>query len=135
MLVLMPAWQFGALPVLAPASEAVGMGFSHAYYGAIRHAITVGCVSMMILAMSVRLVEVRLAGRVPSGDLLGVFLLVNAGCTLRVVFQVLTDLHELAFPFAGVSGLLELTGIACWAAWMAGALLPRRITSAPGLPA
>jgi hypothetical protein len=28
--------------------EAAGIGFSHAYYGAIRHAVTVGFVSLMI---------------------------------------------------------------------------------------
>lgn len=123
MLVLLPVWQFLALPRLAPGSDAVAMGFSHAYYGAIRHAITVGFLSLMILGMSVRFME-RLTGGegLPSGGLLVAFLLVNIGCAMRVGFQLLTDVHPMAFPFAGVSGVLELTGIAIWAVWMLRAM-------------
>jgi hypothetical protein len=58
------------------------------------------------------------------------FLLINAGCTLRVVGQTLTDLNPASFPFAGVSGLLEVTGLAVWGAhlWliMAGRRQSRR---------
>jgi hypothetical protein len=41
-------------------------------------------------------------------------LLLNAGCALRVVLQTLTDLTADSFPFAGVSGVLEVTGLALW---------------------
>ena len=40
------------LPAFAADSEAVQIGFSHAYYGAIRHAITVGFVSLMIVGVA-----------------------------------------------------------------------------------
>src|SRR5262249_7554117 len=49
MLVLLPAYQFVLLPRLAPSSPAASLGFSHAYYGAVRHAITVGFISLMIV--------------------------------------------------------------------------------------
>jgi hypothetical protein len=42
------------------------------------------------------------------------FVLLNVGCGLRVVGQVLTDFTQTAFPVAGVSGLLEVTGLALW---------------------
>src|SRR5262249_41083129 len=44
------------------------------------------------------------------------FLLVNAGCAVRVVGQTLTDFTPSSFPFTGVSGLLEVTGLAVWGA-------------------
>lgn len=123
MLVLLPVWQFFVLPAVAGESHAVEIGFSHAYYGAIRHAITVGFVSLMILGMSVRFMErTRRAGSLPGGALLLPFVLVNAGCFLRVFFQTMTDIHPLAFQIAGVSGLLELSGIAVWAVWMLRAM-------------
>src|SRR5262249_6138818 len=48
MLVLLPLYQYGLLASLAPESGSAQLGFSHAYYGAIRHAITVGFISLMI---------------------------------------------------------------------------------------
>ncbi len=42
------------------------------------------------------------------------FALVNVGCAMRVGFQVLTDFGAWAYPVAGVSGLLEVAGIAIW---------------------
>src|SRR5262249_4240459 len=42
MLVLLPVHQHLLIPWLAPGSEAARLHFSHAYFGAIRHAITVG---------------------------------------------------------------------------------------------
>jgi hypothetical protein len=115
MLVLLPAYQFGLLGWLAPESGAAKMGFSHAYYGATRHAITVGFVSLMIVGVAAKVVPTLngISGRVLS-PLWGPFLLINAGCTLRVVSQTLTDFTPAAFSFAGVSGLLEVTGLAIW---------------------
>src|SRR5262249_42275335 len=34
--------------------------------------------------------------------------------TMRVVSQIATDFTETAFPFAGVSGMLEVSGLAIW---------------------
>jgi hypothetical protein len=42
------------------------------------------------------------------------FLLLNFGCAMRVVAQVLTDVTPLAYPVAGASGLLEVLGLAVW---------------------
>jgi hypothetical protein len=115
MLVLLPAYQFVLLPRLAPSGAATTAGFSHAYYGAIRHAITVGFISLMIVGVASRVVPTLngVEGRRLT-PLWSVFLLLNAGCALRVVTQTLTDVTPHAFVVAGASGLLEVTGLALW---------------------
>ncbi len=132
-------WLFVSFVMLLalPAYLAISASeFSHAYHGAIRHAITVGFVSMTIMAMAAKVVP-TLNG-VPTrtlSALWGPFLLVNAGCALRVSLQVATDWTPRAFPFVGVSGVLELAGLAWWAAHLGGVMLgargtPRRPTAA-----
>ena len=92
-----------------------GQEFSHAFYGATRHAITVGFISMMILGVAAKVVPVLngVDTRVLS-QLWLPFVLVNTGCLLRVSTQILTDLLPGAFSAIGLSGLLEVTGIAIW---------------------
>ncbi len=117
MLAALPAYQFGLLPLLTPGSSAVEIGFSHAYYGAIRHAITVGFVSLMIVGVATKVVTTLngiASERLTS--LWGPFLLINAGCGLRVFGQTATDFTAGAFPVTGASGLLEVTGLALWGA-------------------
>lgn len=113
--VLLPAYQFGVLRAFAPDSHAAEIGFSHAYYGAIRHAVTVGFISMMILGVAAKFVPVfsGVDGRTLT-PLWAPFLLLNTGCAMRVTFQTLTDFTPLAFPLAGMSGLLEVTALAIW---------------------
>ena len=91
---------------------------SHAYLGAVRHSITVGFITLMILGVAAKIIP-TLAGLETRqlSPLWPTFLLVNAGCAMRVIFQVLTDspaLASWAYPLAGSSGVLELTGIAIW---------------------
>jgi hypothetical protein len=115
MLVLLPLYMFVILPRVSPDCEAAQMGFSHAYYGAIRHAITVGFVSMMIVGVAAKVVP-TLNGvdvhRLPG--LWIPFVLLNLGCAMRVTFQTLTDHTPAAFPLAGVSGMLEVLALAVW---------------------
>jgi hypothetical protein len=115
MLAALPLYQYAILPALSPGSEAARMGFSHAYYGAIRHAITVGFISLMIVGVSAKVVP-TLNGVNPKnlGGLWPPFVLINLGCATRVGFQTLTDFTDLAFPVAGVSGILEVSGLAVW---------------------
>jgi len=93
----------------------VGMSFSHAYYGATRHAITVGFISLMIMGMAAKVVP-TLNGVDPRtlSNLRGPFLLLNLGCFLRVTMQVATDWTHYAYPPIGLSGVLEVTGLAWW---------------------
>ncbi len=115
MLVLLPAYQYGLLPWLAPESAAAQVGFSHAYYGAIRHAITVGFISLMIVGMAAKVVPTLGGIDVHTlGGLWAPFVLINLGCALRVTMQTWTDFNPAAFVIAGASGLLEFTGLAIW---------------------
>lgn len=116
MAVLLPVYQGVVLPWLAPGSESARIGFSHAYYGAIRHAITVGFVSLMIVGVAAKVVPTLEGVDVRRLSLLWLpFLLINVGCALRVTAQTLTDFTPNAFPLAGVSGFLEVAGLAIWA--------------------
>jgi len=126
MLVLLPVYQYGLLPRLAPQSAATQMGFSHAYYGAIRHAITVGFISLMIVGMAAKVVPTL--GGIDVHALRGLwlpFVLVNLGCALRVSTQTLTDFTPAAFPVSGASGILELTGLAIWGVHLWRLMSPR----------
>jgi hypothetical protein len=128
MATMLPVFQLVVLPAVAPHSEAVTLGFSHAYYGAVRHAVTVGFISLMIVGMASRVVP-TLRGIDPRtlSPLWLVFWLLNVGCAARVIFQTLTDIVPgFAFPAAGVSGLLEVTGLAIWAGHLMAIMFWRR---------
>jgi hypothetical protein len=115
MLVLLPVYQFALLPRLAPESGAVQVGFSHAYYGAVRHAVTVGFISLMIVGVAAKVVPTLNGVDVHRlSPLWAPFVLLNVGCALRVITQTLTDVTPSAFPVAGASGLLEVFGLALW---------------------
>lgn len=117
MLVSAPAW-----------SALVHEPFSHAWYGATRHAVTVGFVSLTIVGIGAALVR-QVTGRALSRKaLLVAFVLLNVGCTLRVALQAWTDLAPAAFPVAGVSGLFEVAGLTVWGVAMGRALLGREPT-------
>ncbi len=119
LLVLAPLYVFVLLPLApwlsASGARAVSIGFSHAYYGAIRHAVTVGFISLTILGMAAKVVP-TLNGVDPRRlrPLWLPFLLVNAGCALRVSLQIATDLAPLAYALVGISGVLEVLGIGLW---------------------
>ncbi len=116
-----------AMLVAAPAYFAlVGTHFSHAWYGAMRHAVTVGFISLTIMGVAAKVVSVHAGPWAPNlGSLWLPFALVNMGCLLRVTTQVTTDFTSGAFPAAGASGLLEVAGLAAW-----GLALGRRMLAA-----
>jgi hypothetical protein len=130
MLLVSPAYQY-AYRLLGGPRE---LPFSHAYPGAIRHAITVGFISLMIMGFAAKVVPTlngidlrRLSA------LMGPFLLVNAGCFLRVVMQPLTDWSAGIYPFLGISGTLEVAGLAWWGLGLV--LIIRRGRSEAAYPA
>lgn len=126
MLLALPLYQFVILPAINPDSAAARMGFSHAYYGATRHAITVGFISLMIVGVSSKVVPTLRGYHLKELTGLWVpFVLINLGCTLRVVGQTATDWADWVFPLAGASGVLEVTGLAVWGLQLAGLMLGR----------
>ena len=125
MLLLMPLYH-----------HAIGVRFSHAYSGATRHAITVGFVSLMIMGIASKVVP-TLGGIDPRtlSSLWGPFLLINVGCALRVVLQVLTDSIGDAYPLLGLSGTLEVAALTWWGVGLLALMWRRRaIEPAPTGP-
>ena len=117
-----------AMLVVAPAYFAlVGTHFSHAWYGAMRHAITVGFISLTIMGVAAKVVSAHAPAGAPLlGTLSLPFLLMNLGCALRVTMQVATDASAGAFPIAAVSGVLEVAALAIWGASLARVMLAGR---------
>lgn len=88
---------------------------SHAYNGAVRHAITVGFISLMIMGYAAK-VTATLNGipKAKQSSLYLPFILINAGCLLRVVGQTATDFNPQIFRFLGISGTLEVAAFILW---------------------
>lgn len=132
-------WLFISLAMLAVAplwSALTGQRFSHAWYGATRHAVTVGFISLTIVGVASK-VAPTLMGIDPRrlSSLRVPFLLLNVGCAMRVLFQVGTDLTPAVFPLAGASGVLEVTGLTLWGVHLGRVMLNRarlRPAVAPG---
>jgi hypothetical protein len=116
-----------AMLLLLPAYQAAsGLPFSHAYYGAIRHAVAVGFVSQMIVGVSILVVPLtpRTATLRPT------LLLLNLGCLLRVGLQIASDWTPYAFRVIAVSGVLELSALLLWAGVLVRSLLGRETRAA-----
>jgi hypothetical protein len=94
---------------------ATELHFSHAFRGAIRHAFTVGFISLMIVGVSSKVVPILKGIDVHGLPSLWIpFILINFGNCLRIGSQVATDLTYTAFPVMGVSGFFEVAGFAIW---------------------
>lgn len=120
MLVFLPGYQFGVLKWLAPESRASQLGFSHAYYGAIRHAVAVGFVSQMIMVITAKaLPRLRGPDEAKLTSLWTPFVLLNLGCLLRVSVQTLSDFRTAAFAWIGISGVLEVAALVLWGSHIA----------------
>jgi hypothetical protein len=96
--------------------------FSHNYFGAYRHALTVGFISLMIIGVSSRVTPI-MSGVEPKSSLIIPFALINTGNALRVVFQILGDFEaHITYPltlisqiFLTTSGFAQVIGFSFWA--------------------
>jgi hypothetical protein len=96
-----------------------------------------GFVSLMIMGVAAKVVP-TLNGRDTRQltALWGPFLLVNIGCFLRVSLQAMTDLDPRFFAVVGMSGILEVAGLAWWGAGLARIMIQgKRETVAADSPA
>lgn len=119
----------GALLVMEPFHlRAIGSQFSHAYIGAIRHAVTVGFISQMILGVGMHVIG-RMRDLPDSAQkaLWSTFILVNVGNAARVGLEIATDYTPAGFMPMGFTGFIELTGLAIWAWHVARPMILRRI--------
>lgn len=117
MLVLVPVYNFGIYMPLTGSR----IPFSHAFFGAYRHSITVGFIMMMIVGVSSRIVPALSGVDVRrTASLWPTFILLNVGNAMRVSFQIATDFTPSAYPIMGVSGFIEVVGLTLWAYELAG---------------
>lgn len=120
----------GALLLVEPFHlSALHAPFSHAYTGAIRHAVTVGFISQMILGVGIHVI-----GRTHDLDdrslspLWAVFVLLNVGNAARVGLEIATDYRVEAFLPMGFTGFIELTALVLWAGAMVSPMLAAKRT-------
>lgn len=109
-----------ALAALEPLHLAlINEPFSHAYSGAIRHAVTVGFISQMIVGVGMHVVA-RMNDVPPllERPLWATFWLLNLGNAGRVAFEIATDYTNAAFLPMGITGFVELLGLSLWAMYV-----------------
>jgi uncharacterized protein involved in response to NO len=111
MLVFTPIYNFGVyMPITGSR-----VPFSHAFFGAYRHALTVGFIMMMIVGVSSKVVPTLSGLDVRRADSLWpTFLLLNLGNLTRVGFQIATDFSPAAYSVMGISGFIEVVGLSLW---------------------
>lgn len=111
MLVFTPIYNFAIyMPITGSQTP-----FSHAYFGAYRHALTVGFIMMMIVGVSSKVVPTLSGIDLRSArSLWPTFLLLNLGNLTRVSFQIATDFSPAAYPIMGISGFIEVVGLTLW---------------------
>jgi hypothetical protein len=114
----------GVLMALEPFHLAlIGQPFSHAFTGAIRHAVTVGFISQMIVGVGMHVVaRMNNVPRELEKPLWATFWLLNLGNAGRVGLEIATDYSPGAFLPMGATGFVELTGLALWGAYLFGVL-------------
>jgi uncharacterized protein involved in response to NO len=111
MLVLTPLYNFGIYMPLTGSR----VPFSHAFFGAYRHALTVGFIMMMIVGVSSKVVPALSGIDVKrTNSLWPTFVLLNLGNLTRVSFQIATDFSPAAYPIMGISGFIEVVGLTLW---------------------
>lgn len=118
----------GVLLVIEPFHlSAIHAPFSHAFTGAIRHAVTVGFISQMIVGVGLHVVA-RSNGLNDLGlkPLWLVFVLLNLGNAARVGLEIATDYRFDAFLPMGFTGFIELLALIIWAVVMIGPLWATR---------
>jgi uncharacterized protein involved in response to NO len=112
MLVFVPIYNFGIYMPLTGSQ----VPFSHAFFGAYRHALTVGFIMMMIVGVSSKVVPTLSGVDVRrAASLWPTFVLLNLGNITRVSFQIATDFSPFAYRIMGVSGFIEVVGLSLWA--------------------
>ena len=119
----------GALLILEPLHlAAIGQPFSHAYIGAVRHAVTVGFISQMILGVGMHVIaNMNDIPRSMQPRLWSVFALLNAGNLMRVGLEIGTDYSARSFLPMGFTGFVELLALFIWAAHVLRPMLARKI--------
>ncbi len=93
-----------------------GERVSHSLFGAYRHAIFVGFISMMILGCASKMIPLSKGVKLCSTKLLNAsFVLINIGCVFRVIAQPLSShIYPQLYPLLGISGFIEYAAMFCF---------------------
>lgn len=118
----------GALVVLEPWHLGpIGMPFSHAFTGAIRHALTVGFISQMIIGVGTHVISrMNDLPEEKQRALWATFWLLNLGNAGRVGLEIAIDYTPSAYGPMGMTGFVELVGLAIWGILMVSIMLRHR---------
>jgi hypothetical protein len=121
-------WLLAGMALLLVAEVAWGTrGLSppHAYLGAVRHALTVGFMTTLILGVGQRLLPVLGHTLLPWPRLvLPTFVLIAIGNLLRVLTEVTTSVSPAAFVIMPLSAVFELSALALFTANVLRTLWP-----------
>lgn len=113
-------WLLAGLALLLAADlywTARGLTPPHAYLGAVRHALTVGFMTTLILGVGQRLLPILGHTLLPWPRLvLPIFILIAVGNLLRVLTEFATPWSATAFALMPFSAVFELTALALFAA-------------------
>jgi hypothetical protein len=113
-------WLLAGLALLVAADlhwTVRGLTPPHAYLGAVRHALTVGFMTTLILGVAQRLLPILGHTLLPWPRLVvPTLLLIAAGNLLRVLTELATPLGAAAFALMPFSAVLELAALALFAA-------------------
>jgi NnrS protein len=113
-------WLLAGLVLLLGAAlywDARGLSPPHAYLGAVRHALTVGFMTTLILGVGQRLLPILGHTLLPWPRLvLPTFLLIAVGNLLRVLTEFATPLSATAFALMPFSAVLELSALTLFTA-------------------
>jgi uncharacterized protein involved in response to NO len=94
-----------------------GLSPPHAYLGAVRHALTVGFMTTLILGVAQRLLPILGHTLLPWPRLvLPTFWLIAVGNLLRVLTELLTSVSPAAFVLMPISAVLELSALTLFTA-------------------
>jgi hypothetical protein len=113
-------WLLAGLVLLLAADvywDTRGLTPPHAYLGAVRHALTVGFMTTLILGVGQRLLPILGHVLLPwPGLVLPTFLLIAIGNLLRVLTELATPVSTVAFALMPLSAVLELSALALFTA-------------------
>jgi hypothetical protein len=122
-------WLLAGLALMAGGvayESAKGAPLPHAYMGAVRHALTVGFMTTLILGVGQRLLPVldRTVLAMPRLAV-AIFVLIGAGNLIRVVTELATLVTPVADPVMPISAVLEWTALLLFTVNVAGTMFHR----------
>lgn len=119
--------------VLTGSIAVVGRFPAQPYWGAFRHALTVGWISMMIFGMAYRMIPV-MEGRTPAWKWTApmVFGLANIGALGRVTLESLSVSHPAVIAWIGTTGVVELSAGVLFTLFVWGTTRPSVVQAEAG---